>query len=178
MAYHYCSGVANTKPSVGDILRSILRQLVATDAGFNAYKAWKTNREKRDLTNEAMKQLIEDMVRLNASQTTIIIDALDEADKDSCRHVIDVLEDLTNLESGLVKVFVASRGEDHIERELESWTTVVLESGLTDRDIEEYINAEVDHNLRLRKDEREKEGPLREEIKTFLKQVSNGMYVE
>ena len=178
MAYYYCSGAANAKPNASDILRSILRQLVATDAGFDAYQDWKTGQERRDLTNEATTKLIGDMVKLSTSQTTIIIDALDETDKDSCRHVIDVLEDLINLDGGLVKVFIASRGEEHIRRELDSWPTIILQSKLTEEDIDKYINAEVDHSLRLRKEEREKEGPLREEVKSFLKRVADGMYVE
>jgi len=173
MAFYYCSGAA--KPSDRDILAGILRQLVATDVGFDIYKNWKDDPKSRHLTNKAMKQLIVDMVERSPSQTTIIIDALDEADEDSCRYVLGVLEDLMHLGSGLVKVFVSSRREGHIETELGSWSAVTLQSALTERDMEKYIGTRVDQSLRLREAQEEKKTSLRKEVKSFLLEGANGV---
>jgi Cdc6-like AAA superfamily ATPase len=176
MAYFYCSGAANAKPSFSDILESILRQLVSTIEGLNKFKNWKIGRELRDLTNEAMEKLIREMIKLNASQTTtIIIDALDEADAGSWRYVIDFLESLINQDSSLVKVFCSSRPEEPIEIGLCFWPRIEVEPGRTRQDIETYIDTRVDKILNLRTTNKAKEGAFRSEVKAFLKERANGM---
>ena len=120
-----------------------------------------------------MEELLLDIVELNdQSQTTIIIDALDEADSDSFFDVVEILEQLINDSPGLVKVFISSRPEDHINSALEAWPEIEIEPQFTRKDIETYINSQVNKRLLLK---RRVKDQLRQDVKDFLKVRANGM---
>ena len=173
MAYFYCSGTANAKTKASEILGNILRQLIATDAGLDVFKMWQERHRPRDLTIVAMGELLLDIIELNdQSQTTIIIDALDEADSDSFFDVVEILEQLINDSPGLVKVFISSRPEDHINGALEAWPGIEIEPRLTRKDIETYIDSQVNKRLLLK---RRVKDELRQDVKDFLKVRANGM---
>jgi len=173
MAYYYCSGTPNAKIKSSDILRSILRQLASTDAGLELFMIWRARHGQHDLTNQNIEILISDMVRLNTiSQTTIIIDALDEMDRESFAEVMDVLENLINQDSGLVKVFLSSRPEDHVNKPLRSWPRIDVDPQLTRPDIVAYIETQVDKKLTL---DDGIDAVLRKEVKDFLKDQARGM---
>lgn len=182
MAYYYCSGTANAKPTMSDILRSILRQLISTDEGFDKFMNWKIGRERRDLTNESIKKLIGEMIKLNTSQTTIILDALDEADRENSLYVISFLEGLISQDWGLVKVFISSRPEEYIKLALGSWVKIEVSPEATKQDIKTYIDTQVDNFLHLRptdkvekKTHKAEEDKLKDDVKAFLNGRANGM---
>ncbi len=85
MAYYSCSGSESSRAGVLDILMDILTQLASTKAGWRIFQDWKRNHSSNALTRIEIHKLILRMVELNGeNQTTIIIDGLDEIDKDSC----------------------------------------------------------------------------------------------
>jgi ankyrin repeat domain-containing protein 50 len=176
-AYYYCSGTANTSLSSSHILRSLLRQLGSTDEGSEILGSWKKEHSEHELTNKEAQLLLSDIIKLKGiAQTTIIIDALDEIDKANFLQLVEVLENVINEGSGLVKVFVSSRPEDHIESALRSWARIQINKELTAPDMEAYIDGRVHKELVLdpNVDASDCEA-LKKDVNTFLKERAGGM---
>ncbi|KAL4752707.1 hypothetical protein BDW72DRAFT_57541 [Aspergillus terricola var. indicus] len=88
LAYVYCSGADSRRSNPLDILMEILRQLASTEAGLTVFREWKEGKQLLELMQLAVLQLILKMINLNISrQTTIVIDALDEIDRDRLASV-------------------------------------------------------------------------------------------
>jgi hypothetical protein len=176
LAYFYCSAAESTRTDPLDILLEILRQLTSTKSGLNIFRKWQQNKRPSALTRDAVLRLILQMINLNAHrQTTIVIDALDEIDRDGTglSSITDALHYLLEEAGGLVKVFVSSRPESRIRDLLRSWTKIPVELGSTRSDIETYIELEV--NRLLRHKPRVKD--LKPKIEETLKRRAGGMFV-
>jgi hypothetical protein len=173
-AYYYCSG-SSKKINAGGILGNILRQLAETESGQDALQAWEeAGHRPRDLTNETLEGLIHELVNLNVEfQTTTIIDAPDEVEQEEFFTVIDVLENLLDEASGLVKVFVSSKPEDH-NNILDTWSKIEIDPHLTRKDIEMYIETQIDKKLPTKK---KVDNELHDEVKIYLKDSDRGMFV-
>ncbi|KAH8589100.1 hypothetical protein B0O99DRAFT_637695 [Bisporella sp. PMI_857] len=177
-AYHYCSGTASTNQKSSNILGGLLRQLAETTEGLTIFQKWKQNHKQHELTNEEIEVLLSDMIRINGStQTTIIIDALDEIDRETFSQVVEVLENLIDGGSGLVKVFVSSRPEHYIESALRSWARIEVEKKLTAPDMEAYINNQVHKKLILDTEFDELvQDSLEKDVIKYLRAKAEGMF--
>jgi hypothetical protein len=176
LAYFYCSAAESTRTDPLDILQEILRQLASTEPGLDIFRDWQRGREPSALTRDAVLRLILQIINLNAHrQTTIVIDALDEIDRDGTglTSVTDALHYLLEEAGGLVKIFVSSRPESRIRDQLRSWTRIPVDTGSTRSDIETYIELEVNRLLR----HKTRVADLKPKIKETLKRRAGGMFV-
>lgn len=74
---------------------------------------------------------------------------------------------LLNEASGLFKVFISSRPEDHINNLLESWSKFDVEPEFTRGDVETYVESQVDK--RLMPGEKINEAEVKENFLVFFK---------
>ncbi|KAL7937399.1 hypothetical protein V8C35DRAFT_180110 [Trichoderma chlorosporum] len=143
-AFFYCN---RSGPSMQDpltVLRSFVRQL--------SYKAYNydriqtkviqmceiAKREGRDISYKDCTELILDSLNLY-SRTTIILDALDESDVMSY-NLAEILVDLVAKATKPVKVFISSRpGREYLEA-FETESTITVDSGSQQGDIEKYLD--------------------------------------
>ncbi|KAH6632792.1 hypothetical protein F5144DRAFT_489603 [Chaetomium tenue] len=175
LAYFYCSASESTRTDPLNILQEILRQLASTKPGLDVFQKWQRGKKPSSLTRDAVLRLILQMVNLNAHrQTTIVIDALDEIDRDGTglASITDALQYLVEAADGLVKVFVSSRPESRIRDRLRSWTGMPVDPGSTRNDIETYIELEVDRLLRYKT----RVVDLKPKVKQTLKERAGGMF--
>ena len=128
LAYFYINGTeARTTP--GDytttILRCLLKQLADLGSGEKLYEgvvqAYEKQTGRPHLSKDESVQLISRCIH-DFQDTTIVIDGLDECTEESQAELTECLYDL--LESSkasrrVLKIFIASRPEQHIEDHLE-----------------------------------------------------------
>jgi hypothetical protein len=97
-AHYYYSGTANARTKASDMLgKHTSTTRTKTDASPDTLKIWEARNRRGDLTHEALGELLHDIIELNdISQTTIIIDALEEDDEESFSDVMETLELLLN----------------------------------------------------------------------------------
>ncbi|KAL4745309.1 hypothetical protein BDW72DRAFT_198768 [Aspergillus terricola var. indicus] len=115
LTYVYCTGADSRCSNPLDILMEILRQLASTEAELAVFQEWKEGKQLSELTQLAVLQLILKMINLNIGrQTTIVIDTLDEIDRDGLISVTGAQHLLLEKSEGLLKVFVSSRPESRI----------------------------------------------------------------
>lgn len=176
LAYFYCSASESTRTDPLNILQEILRQLASTKHGLDIFRKWQKDKKPSSLTRDAVLRLILQMININAHrQTTIVIDALDEIDRDGTglTSITDALQYLLEAADGLVKVFVSSRPESRIRDQLRFWTGIPVDLRSTRSDIETYIELEVDRLLR----HKTRVANLKPKVKQTLKERAGGMYV-
>lgn len=101
---------------------------------------------KSFLSVEESKQLL---IMLSAGflKTTILIDALDECDKDTREVLFDVLEHLVSDSSpghNPIKIFVTSRNDGDLRRRLENSSNIYIQERDNSADINLYIASEIE----------------------------------
>ena len=126
-----------------------------------------------------LEQLIETLISLLSRESTvyIIIDALDECkeeeDEEERRAVLDALRDIKSSATGPFNIFVASRPEIDIAREMSDLCDIDLDvqAALVDEDIRCHVRS------CLAKDARLKRWPpnVKKEIEDKLTNDANGM---
>lgn len=77
------------------------------------------------------------------SQTTIVVDALDECDPLKRQRFLHSLEEIINCSSGLVKIFVSSRDDNDIVRQLDGVPNLWIEAKDNKDDIECFVESEI-----------------------------------
>lgn len=113
-----------------------------------------------------LRELIETYPR-----TTIVLDALDECEKD-CRHeLMDLFDDILGHASRPVKLIIASRPDVDIKEHFLKRAFINIRATDNRDDIGKYIHAEVQKHHRWSK---LNEG-LRTEIESVLLEKSDGM---
>ncbi|KAK3293883.1 uncharacterized protein B0H64DRAFT_462192 [Chaetomium fimeti] len=175
LAYFYCSAAESTRTDPLDILQEILRQLASTKPGLDIFRNWQQDKKPSALTRDAVLRLILQMIDLNAHrQTTIVIDALDEIDRDGMglTSIADALHYLLEAADGVVKIFVSSRPQSRIRDQLQSWTGIPVDPESTRSGMETYIELEVDRLLR----HKHRLVDLKPKVKETLKQRAGGMF--
>lgn len=175
LAYYYCSGTNGAATEAIDVLGGILRQLAQSDGGLEIFEKWRLTHNQSQLDYHHIKVILRHLIEYNGkTQTTIIIDALDEVNPDNIQHLMDTLDVLLDTSEGLLKVFVSSRDNPPIRMLLCDWPELKIDEKSTRIDLEFYIDENVD--IRLGKNERVS-AELRREVKLFLKQDTKGVYV-
>jgi hypothetical protein len=112
------------------------------------------------------------------SQTTIVIDALDETDPHKRGDLLEALKVIMGSAASLVKVFISSRNDIDIALVLEGLPNIWIDSTDNQGDIERFIRREITGSI-----ERKKilhgavKGELQELIISTLQAKANGMYV-
>lgn len=111
------------------------------------------------------------------SETTIVVDALDECDPLKRRRFLHCLEKIIKDSSGLVKIFVSSRDDNDIVRQLDGVANLWIEAKDNKDDSERFVESEITRCI----DSRELldgvvNKDLREKIIESLTNGAQGMY--
>ena len=151
-AYFYCSrnpaepGRSNPE----NIIASIARQLSCLKSGdllplaIAAYRKM----EEEGFATESMKldeshALIIQLIEKYYPTVVIIIDALDECDRDTRSDLLEFLESILQESSSLVKIFVSSRDDQDIVCQLQNYPSLELSSDRNSDDIAEFVKSEI-----------------------------------
>jgi len=149
-AYFYCQRNEEGRMDPENILRTILKQLSSSGTNahivppvLTAYRQREQNGTLADLLrmSEIRHLLVE--VTNTYPQSTIIIDALDEIDRSSRKHLLLTLKDIVQSSKNLVKIFVSSRNEHDILHHLALFSSVHIEATDNGPDIERFVNVEI-----------------------------------
>ena len=111
------------------------------------------------------------------SLTYLVVDALDECDKDSRADLVNSFSRLLRKSSGLVKIFVSSRNDQDLVMHMDAYPDIVIEARDNQDDILHYVGSSVDrliHEKKLLATEIVSDS-LREEVKQTLTEGAQGM---
>lgn len=165
-------------------MSALVKQLCCSEVGsalqtavVDVYKA----REKAGFSSNslAFQESLDLIISLASTytETSIVVDALDECDPLNRRKFLDSLETIIKSASGLVKIFVSSRDDFDIVRKLDGVPNLWIEANDNKDDIERFVEAEIkrciDSHELLDGDVNEE---LQRRIITTLTEGSNGMY--
>ncbi|KAI5850164.1 hypothetical protein DFP73DRAFT_222812 [Morchella snyderi] len=194
VAYFYCHYSEEGRNNPESILRTIVKQLCFAMGGDSetlprAILAIYEKREKHGhssgpLSVEESRDLIIDLCR-GFTKVTLIIDALDECNKEKRRHLFRALNRIAS-ESNLVKIFVTGRNSEDIQNTLLDHSSHHIDATDNTRDIDHYIETEIERRSNPMELEDEEvpllEGDfvskeLKDHIKSTLKEKANGMFI-
>jgi hypothetical protein len=157
--YFYCSrnpaepGRSNTE----HIMASLARQLSSLQPGeglldpvIATYKqreteAFASGPLRLDETSKLVMQLLE-----NYPMVTVIIDALDECDPHSRVDLLEILENILQDSSSLIKIFVSSRDDQDIVFSLRQYPNLNISSERNFDDIVAFVNFETQRLVKKR----------------------------
>ncbi|KAL2796649.1 hypothetical protein BJX66DRAFT_134296 [Aspergillus keveii] len=130
------------------------------------------------LTMDESQSLIIDLLALHPV-ATIIVDALDECDIGARGEILDVLTDILQHLSTLVKLFVSSRDDQDIVYQFKGYPYLELSSDKNSADIVHFVRSETDkliaRKLLLRSTSNKSD--MRNAIVAKVSQDANGMQV-
>lgn len=162
------------------ILRCILRQICDLSGIDGLYDKLVERYADRKTAgymslDECTEMLIE--VASARSATFIVIDALDECDRETRQDLIDALQNVVAESTSLVKIFISSREDGDIKRSMDLYPNVRIEAEQNQQDIELFVSLTVDELIRKKRllgsemvtDE------LRSDIKLSLQDKAQGM---
>lgn len=154
VAYFYCDRSEPERRDPSEIMRAIIKQLSFNPRsnGFLApivdeYK----KRQKTQASGSLMfKECHDILVQLLGfySQTTIIIDALDESDPDKRTDLLHELQTLLSSSDNLVKIFVSSRDDGDIVYSLHGVPNLFIEAKNSNNDIARFVDRELENPKR------------------------------
>ncbi|OHE99342.1 hypothetical protein CORC01_05383 [Colletotrichum orchidophilum] len=178
-AFFYCNYSDPTRQSVHSILRSYIRQLGEVtghpesvhEALYNLYR--KKEQIQSDITvNDCETALIE-MIN-SYPRTVLVLDALDECREDTRRQLVGLFKRLVEKSNRLLKIFIASRLEADIEKNLGSFqgprAMIPIHTSDNHGDIEKFVNTEVDNFTGAWEPE------TKQRVKESLVEKSDGMF--
>ncbi|KAJ5000853.1 hypothetical protein K4K48_002085 [Colletotrichum sp. SAR 10_66] len=186
--YFYCSRnpAEPGRSNPTSIVASIARQLAMPrpgadilDAAAEAYRKFEENAfASQSLTLGESEALIHKLLDSYRGQTiTLIIDAMDECDKDTRQDLLDFLVSLLETPT-TIKVFVSSRDDRDIVYKLDKYENLCLSSKRNSGDIELFVRSETSRLVKkgslLRGSTRKEE--LRDRIIHELISNAHGMF--
>jgi hypothetical protein len=179
LAYFYCFRGDESRRKPENVLRSFVRQLSARkDESILQKPLVQLYKEKEatafasgDLTfNESEKLLLQ--LFQAYSQTTLVVDALDECDPQLRGQLIQAFERLVRTSRSL-KIFISSRRDDDIKLQLEKKANVGISATDNEEDIAKFVAMSIAENRPLRR--KPIEDDLEKEIIQVLLDKSGGM---
>ena len=101
----------------------------------------------------SLEESISMLIRLTAKRrlSHIIIDALDECNRQEREHLLDALSKIMKESSGIVKVFISSRDDMDIVRSLAGGPNVLISAKNNQDDITTFVNIEVDKKIQQKR---------------------------
>ncbi|KAL7266091.1 hypothetical protein RUND412_011377, partial [Rhizina undulata] len=184
VAYFYCKYGEVDRQEPTSILSTIVKQLsLLSPEGFlpkaviSFYEEQrKDGIEFRPLGLDKSSELIQQLSKA-FDQTVIIVDALDECNKETRFSLLVALKKLRSSTEGL-KIFLTSRNDDDIRLELETESEVFIQSSDNSGDIELFVETEVEKYISTK---RLLSGEVRPELKQTIKdtlvQGADGMFL-
>ncbi|KAL6825903.1 hypothetical protein J3E69DRAFT_335339 [Trichoderma sp. SZMC 28015] len=177
-AYFYCSRSDTARRDPKFIYQSYIRQL----AQLNHYPTGmhksisdlyrKAKKGQRQLTIPECKTALSELLK-SYPRTTLVLDALDECEVVSRREIVLVLRSLATDAERPVKVYIASRREPDIERNLGSGNLIEIRTSDNKGDIEKYIKQEM---TQFGEEWESVSQDVKEEVKRTIADRSDGMF--
>jgi hypothetical protein len=158
--FFYCSRNP-AEPARSDpkaIIASLARQLSSLAPGKPLLKPTVDLFEKEEaegfasgqLRIEESCQLIMQLIELYP-QTTVIIDAMDECDPMTRLELLQALENVLQVSSSLVKVFISSRDDQDIVLRLSDYPNLEIDSQRNSDDIARFVKDDVERLIKAKK---------------------------
>lgn len=119
IAYFYCDRNRPDHRDPASVLRSLVRQLSASDVDIHVdiHTLWRQNMRNgfpsEELSFEACSGFLRKLLS-GYKKITIALDGLDECDEETRSQLIQFLNGLVQEDSYLVKVFIASRNDQDL----------------------------------------------------------------
>ncbi|KAI9783788.1 MAG: hypothetical protein M1839_003124 [Geoglossum umbratile] len=172
IAYIYCNYKEEISQTTGNLISSLLQQLVESRPAIpeevkSLYKHYKGG-STRPTIDECSRLLCLEVDKF--STVYIVIDALDECRGDRWRDVLDRVRELPPN----VKLLVTSRHIPTIERYFEKQKRLEIQA--SDEDIKEYLHFRIARNYRLACHVK-KDSTLPEKITTVIVKKADGMFL-
>lgn len=136
---------------------------------FDLYR--KAKKEQRQLSMPECKAALSELLK-SYPRTTLVLDALDECEVDARKEIVLVLRSLATDAERPVKIYIASRKEPDIERNLGSGNLIEIGTSDNKGDIEKYIEQEM---TRFNQEWESVSQGTREEVKRTITDQSDGM---
>jgi hypothetical protein len=180
LAYFYCDRNHADRQDPVQILRSFVLQLSTSRSDDAVQTCLVEMYERKKVKGPANPflgereciKLLQELVDIYP-QTTIVLDALDEADKDGRASLIDALDSLVTSANKPVKVLISSRRDPDIKHKYEQKPNVAVEATDNASDISAFVAQQLD--LYEKRQHRKLQRGLRREIINALHEKSNGM---
>nr|AGO65992.1 putative ankyrin-repeat containing protein [Fusarium heterosporum] len=158
VAYYYCSNTKSEpdRANPNAILRSILFQVAVNRATGVIDPIIISEYEKLDNGGPNSVRLgaascLRLLQQLQVYKTTIIaLDAIDELAKPDRAELIQALERLVEDSQGIIKLFITSRIDVHVEKMLPAALTIEVSSHLNNKDIVEFVDMKLASAVRSR----------------------------
>lgn len=182
--YFYCvrSTTDRERSDPEGVLKCLLRQALGLAERRFLDQDLKRRYEKRNVdgpmsVDEAVKMII--AITSERHLTYLVVDALDECDRNVRQDLLQMFERILETSSSLVKIFISSRDDQDIKLSLDRHLGISIRARDNKRDIEFYIQHTVDQYIRDRKILPIEGVPesLKELIKRRLYEGAQGMLV-
>lgn len=180
LAYFYCDRNQSDRRDPTLILNSLVRQLsVSKKDGciqpslVELYKQRKsTGFASGALDIEESRDILLKLIQ-SYPQTTLVVDALDECNKQTRTQFVDILDMLVSQSPNLVKIFLSSRPDPDIKHRFEGGPNMEIKATDNQNDISKFVVDKMDNSPPYW---RSQIGPdLRKEICETLVDKSEGM---
>jgi ankyrin repeat domain-containing protein 50 len=153
LAYFYCDRNESARQDPELVLSSFVRQLSISrksDAIQHSlaqlyYEKRKNGFASGNLKIEESRDVLLQLVRIYP-QTTLVLDALDECNKESRAQLVDVLDILVAQSSRPVKIFISSRPDRDIRHRYELGPNVQINAMHNRDDIAKFVDDEINNN--------------------------------
>jgi hypothetical protein len=151
--FFYClRDEANAGRSISeDILRSILRQMSCLHENGPILRPASRlcKKKKGDSAKPPLQETLQTIIDLaqRRSVTYIVIDALDECDREQRQALISALQHIMANSASLIKVFVSSRYEPDIRSSMEKALHVRISASESLGDMEAFIQHKLEHQI-------------------------------
>ena len=150
LAYFYCNRNERERQDPKLVLRSFVRQISASQNALAIHsslvKLYKSKEQagfpSGKLTIEESQALLLEMTQ-NYSNITLVVDALDECDKNTRSELVATLDMLVSQSSTAVKVLISSRPDPDIKYRFEGGPNVNIRAVDNENDIAKFIDDKI-----------------------------------
>lgn len=157
LAYFYCNRNEDACQNSENILRSFVKQLSTSleknaiqNALIEVYKRKQsTGFASAKLTFEDSKTLLPILIQAYP-HTILVLDALDESTEEARRDLIDFFNYLIHTSQNL-KIFISSRRNDDIKRQLEKEANIGIEATDNEDDISKFVAEKIHQGQKYRR---------------------------
>ncbi|RYP56614.1 hypothetical protein DL771_011735 [Monosporascus sp. 5C6A] len=181
LAYFFCDQNRRSHQDPLSVLCSLVRQLSVTRDHKNIMTCTEEIYSKKQMAGFASNRLKWDeclslLIQLTNTyeETCIVIDGLDECDKDTRYKLFDIIQQLTRQSSGMVKLFVASRDDEDIKHQYMNGRDLLISSTDNQADIAKFVTSKIEENRWCKQN---LSRGVRNEILTAFSEKSQGMFL-
>ncbi|KAI1742078.1 hypothetical protein F4680DRAFT_412804 [Xylaria scruposa] len=147
-AFFYCDRNEEQRRQPLSVLQSYVRQLSTTVKNPNCIRKQlqdccrKARANGSDLGFEACREQLLESIHLY-SQTTLVLDALDECEPQSRGRIVEVVEYLISRSKNDLKVFISSRPDRDIRDRFSKTPNIEIQATNNEEDIQEFVREKI-----------------------------------